>query len=484
MSRVLTFKFKNMKTRIVVLLLSLLPSIATLAQNGKPAGYKSHEAHTTADHAKPTGKMLLISDMHFNPFCDPSLMKKLTRTDYRHWEQLFESATDTSFGLYGSDTYYRLLKSSLNAMTKQNPKPDMIVITGDFISHDFETDFQKYVGSDNQDSLRSFIRKTTAFAFLMLKKHFPNTIILPVLGNNDDYCGDYHIQPSGPYLKFFAEQTLPLLGRVRHPDFMSTFSKGGYYKALMPWDTTQVFIGLNTIFFSAKYENTCNPSDKSEPGWEEFDWLKATLADCAAHHKNVWMAYHIPPGIDVYASLDSLGGCKSTTTGMWGNDYNDSFLALVTRYSGIIKANFAGHTHMDDFRLIGAGDKAVSFIHIAPAVSPIFGNNPAFQEATWDRQTMQLTNAVTYKFSGIQTYGKNTWDMEYDYNKTYGTTSISAGSLHKVWETIGSDPNTRVSYMKYFFVSDPKKIPSPWRAYWCGDRYLTIEGFRKCNCGK
>jgi hypothetical protein len=47
-------------------------------------------------------------------------------------------------------------------------------------------------------------------------------------------------------------------------------------------------------------------------------------------------------------------------------------------YSNTIVASFAGHTHMDDFRLIGGREGRYAFALITPAVSPIFGQNPGF----------------------------------------------------------------------------------------------------------
>ncbi len=469
------------KTFISAILLLILSAGISFGQQTQ-----KHKANTGSEKQtdRASGKLLIISDVHINPFCDPQIIKGLVRTDYKGWEALFESPGDSSYGLYGSDTYYRLFKSALKAMAAQNKRPDMIIINGDFLSHNFGSSFKQSTGIESQDSMQSFTRKTISFVFLMFKKYFPATPILPVLGNNDDFCGDYHIQPSGPFLSFFAEQSESLLHNVDHPGFNESFSRGGYYFGFMPWDNSQVFIGLNTIFFSAKYVNTCNPSDKTEPGWDEFRWLKETLAWCETNHKKVWLSYHIPPGIDVYASLYSGGKCDSIITGMWKESYNDSFLALVSRYSNIIKANLAGHTHMDDFRLIGSGRTANSFVHITPAVSPMFGNNPAFQEVTWDTHTMEFINSETYKFKGLSFPGMNVWEPEYNYRKIYGIKSIDANSLLSVWDKIGADSVTRYDYMKYYYVSHPGKFPIPWHAYWCGIRNLTIQGFRKCQCGK
>lgn len=442
------------------------------------------EAELAEEYApvvRASGKLLIMSDIHFNPFCDPGLMKALTRSDYTKWKGIFESSKDSSYGQYSQDTYYRLLKSTLLAMSARNKKPDMIIINGDFLCHEFQSKYAMYTGIQSRDSMETFMRKTVSFVCLMLNRHFPGTTILPVLGNNDDYCGDYNIQPSGAFLKFFASATQATLYKFPSPDFMDTFSKGGYYQASMPWDSGQVFIGINSVFFSSNYVNACNPSDTSDPGRQQLQWLKQRLARCAATGKKVWLSCHIPPGINVYSSSRGSGPCVSPTVTMWKSNYNREYLALINQYSSIIMAGMAGHTHMDDFRVLGTDSAATSFIHITPAVSPIFGNNPAFQEISWNPRSMRFLNSVTYRFNGIEAPGKNNWNEEYNYSKTYGTTLLNAQTLDGVWKKIAKDSAARANYINYYSVSS-ETPPSPWKAYWCGIRWQTPETFKSCHC--
>jgi len=427
----------------------------------------------------PTGKFLIISDIHFNPFCYPDVVQQLTKTNYTGWQSVFESSTNKTYGNYSADTYYELFISGLKAMQAQNPHPDMIIINGDFLSHEFGSAYVNTTHDFSQDSLKPFINNTISFVFMMLEKHFPNTPVLPVLGNNDDYCGDYHIQPNGDFLSFFGKQVQPLLDDMVQYDFMNTFSKGGYYKVSMPWDSTNVFIALNTIFYSNSYSN-CNASDTSNPGWEEMAWLEKTLARCAARGQKVWLSYHIPPGMDIYKS--SKMPCGTGAEGMWRQDYNDAFIALVNKYRRTIKGNFAGHTHMDEFRLFSDSNGTTSYIHITPAISPLFGNNPAFVEVTWKPDRMRLLNSVTYRFGGLEPGGSDTWKAEYNYGQTYGIKSITTKNLTKLWTKMGTDPSYQTDYSKYYFVNNPGKHITPWRSFWCGARYLTLAEFTDCNC--
>lgn len=442
---------------------------------------KAEAAKYGAPAPKASGKLLIMSDIHFNPFCDPALINTLNHSDYTKWKSIFESSADSSYGKYSEDTYYRLFKSTLRAMSTRNKKPDMIIINGDFLCHEFQSKYAMYTGIQSRDSMEGFMRKTVNFVCQMLSQNFPGTAVLPVLGNNDDYCGDYNIQPSGTFLKFFASAAQTMLYRFSSPDFMKTFSKGGYYQASMPWDSSQVFIGINSVFFSSNYFNACNPSDTSDPGREQLQWLKQSLARCAATGKKVWLSCHIPPGINVYSSSSGSGPCEKPTVTMWKSNYNQEYLALVNQYSSIIMAGMAGHTHMDDFRVLGTDSTVSSFIHITPAVSPIFGNNPAFQSISWEPGSMRFLNSITYRFNGIEAPGKNNWNEEYNYARTYGTKSLDAQTLNGVWKKMMKDSAARTSYLKYYSVSSEMR-PSPWKAYWCGIRWQSPQAFKACNC--
>ncbi len=478
--------------RKTILLLTISIAICTF-WGCKNTNKTNSEIDTTAvleaetSLPKATGKGMLLSDIHFDPFYDPSIVSKLIAADYTTWESIFEQSTVTSFGAYNIDTYYPLFKSAMHEMPVIEANPDFIIITGDFISHNFEEVYQDLTGVNNTDSFKKFIIKTERFITDQLAKKYPNTPILPVLGNNDGFCGDYHIEANGSFLKFFAQLWKPRLQNMYGiQDFENTFSKGGYYAVAMPWDSTQVFIGLNTNFFSPghynnKHKNYCTTSIPTKNAAnEQITWLKGMLAKCKAQNKKVWMAYHIPPGIDVYGSQN----CPKVSA-MWDASFNDDFLSLIKEYKNTIVANFAGHTHMDDFRVIEDNGTPVSFIHITPSISPVNGNNPAIQHIDWNPTDMTLTNNITHYFKGIEDVGNSVWLPEYNFNTTYKEQGINANTLSNVTQNIFSDKDSaREKYLQFYTVDKSKTVPSDWKAYWCGLNKLTIAEYSNCYCKK
>lgn len=216
-----------------ILLILLLVATTTQGCKNENTERKNDEINNLmgAVGSKPSGKFLIMSDIHFNPYCDSKILPQLVKADYTDWPEIFKGATDTSYGYYDSDTYYRLLVSGLEAMQAQNNNPDMIVINGDFLSHHFGSNYYSRTGITQRDSMESFVRNTISFVFMMIDEYFPGVPVLPVLGNNDDYCGDYNIEPNGPFLSFFVGKCKPMLRNMRETGFVSTFSKGGYYKS-------------------------------------------------------------------------------------------------------------------------------------------------------------------------------------------------------------------------------------------------------------
>jgi sphingomyelin phosphodiesterase acid-like 3 len=97
--------------------------------------------------------------------------------------------------------------------------------------------------------------------------------------------------------------------------------------------------------------------------------LEGELAAAKQAQEPVWLVYHIPPGIDGYATL-RRGACPGTMIPMWAEAYAEPFHSLLRRYTETVAASFAGHTHMDDFRLIGDADGHFAFTLVTPAVSP------------------------------------------------------------------------------------------------------------------
>jgi hypothetical protein len=199
-------------------------------------------------------------------------------------------------------------------------------------------------------------------------------------------------------------------------------------------------------------------------GGEELTWLKARLADAKANQQKVQLIMHIPPQTDVFGTLKALTKPDGKKPGkfFWGTENEDAFCKLMRDYSDTVDFIFAGHTHMDDFKLLkGSDGKPFLVTHICPAVSPIRFNNPGFQVMEYDKGTGAIQDMATFWLKNLATAkgsdgGK--WELEYDFDQVYGVKGYDADTLQALTDKIDSDQATREEFAKYYPVSAKEAI--------------------------
>jgi len=438
-----------------------------------------------------TGIVVSLSDIHFNPFYDPSLINSLIESDHTEWQSIFSHSSIQGYGTHSADSNYKLLNSALQNIYLLVPHPDFIVISGDFLAHDFQETYAKLTGTADPKAIDSFIDKTIAFVTRMIARRFPNTSVYPALGNTDSYCGDYQIEPSGQFLRTTAKTWKGLLKhRANSMSFLRTFPVSGSYSIASSNNRAHRLIVLNNTFFSINYKNACG-DQTADPGSDEIKWLGVELRKAATANEKVWLVYHIPPGIDVFATLHQKPASVDQMPNVipfWQPTYNQQFISLVTQYSSTIVGSFAGHMHMDHFELIQSNQNAVSFVHMTPAISPLFGNNPAFELLSYNRQSFALRDYTAYYLDlSSATAQKNApikWRKEYSFVESYGQPVFAANTLRAVHNGMPTNQNGyRTKYETYHNVSNttsPVVGPNNWRAYWCGMTNLTVPQYLSC----
>jgi sphingomyelin phosphodiesterase acid-like 3 len=161
-------------------------------------------------------------------------------------------------------------------------------------AHNFRREFDTAAADHSDAAYRLFVRETIQFLALQLEQTFPDTPILPALGNDDLYCGNYQLQPQGPFLA----DTLPILralvGTLVSLGFDRNWMSYGNYSAAVHGLR---IIFLSTVFFSANYRNGCGPAGDADPGAATLAWLETELAPAERGQQRVWLVYHIPPGV-------------------------------------------------------------------------------------------------------------------------------------------------------------------------------------------
>jgi sphingomyelin phosphodiesterase acid-like 3 len=438
------------------------------------------------------GQVLVMSDLHFDPMADPGLVDQLAAVEPEQWSAVLDSSSDRSLGRYGRDSNWMLLRSALQHMAETLPKPGFVLISGDFLAHGFRQEFDAAAKDHSDAAYRIFVRKTMQFLGLQLEQNFPATPILPALGNNDEECGDYQLQPGGPFLA----DTLPILRRLVGTAGGQGFDRDwkGYGNYTARAGGIRV-LSTNTNFLSIHYRNACGSSADGDPAKATLAWLEAELAAAKEAQERVWLVYHIPPGIDGFATL-RRGACPDTMIPMWDQTHAAAFLALLKRYADTVAAGFAGHTHMDDFRLIGDADGRYGFALITPAVSPIFGQNPAFRTVVYDTQggildqtTYDLTNLPQATAAGGVS---PEWRAEYTFTRQWSLPRVDLPSLDRLYSLITDAPAQREQWHRIFpgsspvywapFSGESEQLAQAVRAFRCASGNLAPSDYGQCYC--
>src|ERR1041385_3902857 len=64
-----------------------------------------------------TGKFFSLSDIHFDPYYDTTLLPQLVKTNVQGWEAIFQSSQLKTYSPYNVDANYLLMSSAFSSMS-------------------------------------------------------------------------------------------------------------------------------------------------------------------------------------------------------------------------------------------------------------------------------------------------------------------------------------------------------------------------------
>lgn len=437
-------------------------------------------AHTVA-----ASDVLVLTDIHFDPFADRVLAEALAEAPAEEWPGILDRGGER-MSSYSEDTDWNLLRASLDELQAQK-KPDVVLIAGDFLAHNFRTAFDASVGAHDDAAYRRFVVKTMRFLALELEHALPQTPILPALGNNDSDCGDYGIRPGGAFLADTEAIIAGMIGSAAGENFARSWMALGSYALDDPAQPDFRVIALNNVYFSTHYRNSCGGEGDGNPARATLAWLSRALADAAAGQRKVILLYHIPPGIDAFATARHAA-CPATPVPLLAQPYAGELHALMRRYHDTIVADIAGHLHTDGFRILRNGDKLFGFVMIAPAISPIISQNPSFR-----RFTLGADGAI----SAVQTFylanlgdavagAAPQWRAEASFEQSWNLARFDAASLEMLYHRLGTSEAAQQRWIQSYGVQGPASAAvtlQNFSVYRCSVGSDQSSDFARCLCG-
>jgi hypothetical protein len=442
-------------------------------------------------------QFLVFSDLHFDPFrnCpDAATIARLAQSDPAQWPTIVGSYQPRLTIQFHNDSPLSLIVDALADARRTCPRPAFILCGGDFLAHDWPAKYKALTGrnSDGDPQYRRFTARTIEYLAWQVRQEFPQTPFLPVLGNNDSYCGDYKIAPGGNFSAMFAGTFCPLVcaGPSEQCCFQETVRRGGYYSVPLPG--RRRLISLNSVFFSSNYQR-CTPDVRMpEAAFAELEFLDRELVRARECGEKAWLLMHIPPGIDGYATAHKTDGSVVT---MWQDtlpaDFTRRFLSLVGQHRGTLEIGFAGHTHMNDYRLLGAiggepapqsGENEALILKISPAISPLFGNNPSYQVFSTDPQGMFQFETRYLKLPADKGVPPDSWSTAPD---PLGLSPLSAEVIARTSREIVARPDTvGQAYLRQLYVFSDTRLKTDATFLddtACAMRCVRVPGFRECR---
>ena len=305
-------------------------------------------------------------------------------------------------------------------------------------------------------AINQFINNTFYFVALDIQTAVGSTPVIYAPGNIDTYVGS-----AGPDPSFLANNEASvynlLLNRSADPTFTTTFTSGGYYFS-QPLGSGLRIIALNSNSFvkgSPTYNNAST----------ELQWLSQQLQSAQAQGQKVWILMHVPPGVNsqytaqvvaVPSDVDS-----SDVSMMWDSGLQSNFISTLQQYPGVVTLMLAGHTHMDEFRILPTGD----VLEQLPGISPCFGNNPTYKVITIRPDTLTPTDyqSIDYNLATMPSQ----FGTLYQFSSTYGFNAQSnlGSSLQTLYPLLNSTESDRDTYTLLYTSGSESVNPltyAPW----------------------
>jgi sphingomyelin phosphodiesterase acid-like 3 len=436
-------------------------------------------------HESVASEVLVLTDIHFNPLADKALAEPLAAAPAEQWPAILDRGNER-LSNYSEDSDWKLLRAALDELQAQK-KPDAVLIAGDFLVHDFRKIFDGSVAAHDDVAYRRFVVKTMRFLALELENALPQTPILPTLGNNDSDCGDYAIRPGGAYLADTEAIVAGLIGPTAGEGFAQSWTALGSYAVDDPAQPGFRVIGLNDNYFSTHYRNACGGEGDGNPARATLAWLNRALADAAAAQRKVILVYHIPPGTDAFATARH-DACPVTPAPLLAEPYASELHALMERYRDTIAADIAGHLHTDAFRILRSGDRRFGFVMIAPAISPIFGQNPSFRRFTLGEDGA-ISAVRTYYLANLGDAVAGAapqWRAEASFERTWNLARFDTASLETLYRRLGTSETEQQRWVQTYSVQGPASAAvtlQNFSVYRCSVGSDQSGDFARCLCG-
>ncbi|MFZ0806409.1 MAG: hypothetical protein WAN03_09515, partial [Candidatus Sulfotelmatobacter sp.] len=435
----------------------------------------------------------------FNPFDDPTLYSQLAAEPASQWDNIFQSAQVLSKkapAAWGSDTNYPALVLALAGVSQNLGASPVVLFSGDMLAHKMPLNFcLAYsnlppattcgpLDAAGTAAMQQFMDKTVAFVSMQIRAAVGNVPVIFVPGNIDTYSP----YGTGPDAQFLADNastyyTQLLNGSTDRASFQSTFTTLGSYSA-QPLGSKLLVIAFDSNpLAQSPYLPPLDP-------YAELTWLDSQLAAAQSAGQKVWLVMHVPPGANTTATAQKVGTFNSSTqitddeaAMMWQPQFQIEFMQILSKYPGLIAMGIAGHTHMDEFRVLPTGDVMFGI----PGISPVFGNNPAFKIFTIAQDTLMPMDYQSINYNLAASPAATQFNSLYTFSGAYGATANTTleSSFQQLYPQLTPTAPGTATFLNYYVSSSAifswnMANTGNWPLYACGFSQMDEQDYVDC----
>ena len=183
--------------------------------------------------------------------------------------------------------------------------------------------------------------------------------------------------------------------------------------------------GLRIISVNSNYCSRLNLwslYDPVDPA-NQLSFLRDQLKEAEESGDYVHIIGHVPPN-------------HRECTEAWLFNY----IRLMERFGHLIRGQFFGHTHRDEFRVVFSTTNAsdpVAFQFISPAITSYSATNPSYRIYSVDPNTFEVLGHETYFFNltecnAMPSHTNPCWKLEYSTRDTLKINKINQHTLHGI----------------------------------------------------
>ena len=341
------------------------------------------------------------------------------------------------FGHANCDAPRETVQRLVEETARRHPRPAVVLLTGDVTSHDAFRETPERIA------------KNWDWLLTLIEQNFGRGVpVVATLGNHDVFPAD---QASEDRADAVLGALLPVLRahgvlRAGQRD-EDAFAARGYYRAPVAGTRVDAVVMNNVLDLD---RNRLSRPETRDPGGM-YAFVSAAVARAAAAGRHVWLVGHVAPalaqerarGATFAAQLLETFGANGTVTGA-----------------------FFGHTHRDQFMLLGlhsvaeaasgktstgANVTAAAVAVLAPGATPLGGIRPSIRVVDCDPETLAMRDWHQYHvdIDRANREGALTLEHAYDFRATYGVPDLSPASFHDIARRCLRNETLAVTYLNH-----------------------------------